>query len=74
MKINKGYDHILHSCLDKIISGMRQTDPVFDRLYNGIHFGGSYFDGLAVGNLRHEFDLNVIFKVGFKKTTNCEFR
>ena len=45
---------------------MRQSDPVFDRLYNGIHYGGSYFDGLAVGNLRHEFDLNIIFKVGFK--------
>ena len=46
---------------------MRQSDIVFDRLYSGIHYGGSYFDGLAVGNLRHEFDLNVIFKVGLKQ-------
>ena len=68
MDISKGYNHILHSCLSEIISEMRQRDPVFDRLHNGIHYGGSYFDGLAVGNLRHEFDLNVIFKVGLKQS------
>ena len=64
--INKGYNHILHSCLNRVISEMRHNDPVFDRLYKGISYGGSYYDKLAVGNLRHEFDLNVIFKVRFK--------
>ena len=64
--INKGYNNILHSCLGQVISEMRQKDSVFDQLYKGMHYGGSYYDKLAVGNLRHEFDLNVIFKVRFK--------
>ena len=64
--INKGYNHILHSCLNRVISEMRHNDPVFDRLYKDISYGGSYYDKLAVGNLRQEFDLNVIFKVRFK--------
>ena len=64
--IDKGYNHILHSCLGQVFSEMRQNDPVFDHFYKGIHYGGSYYDKLAVGNLRQEFDLNVIFKVRFK--------
>ena len=69
--ITKGYNHILHSCLDQVISEMRQSDAVFDNLYQGIHYGGSFYDKLAVGNLRQEFDLNVIFRVRFKPSLMC---
>ena len=42
---------------------MRNSDPTFRHLYQDIHFSGGYYDKLAVGNLRHEFDLNIIYKV-----------
>eukprot|EP00090_Calanus_glacialis_P016007 TRINITY_DN25115_c0_g1_i1.p1 TRINITY_DN25115_c0_g1~~TRINITY_DN25115_c0_g1_i1.p1 ORF type:complete len:479 (-),score=90.59 TRINITY_DN25115_c0_g1_i1:30-1439(-) len=61
--IEKGYNEILHPCLNGVINEMKNTDSTFCHLYQDIHFSGSYYDKLAVGNLRHEFDLNVIYKV-----------
>ena len=63
--ISKEYNKILHTCLDKVLSDMRMKDETFGRLYRDLYYGGSYFDKLAVGNLRHEFDLDVIFRVKF---------
>ena len=66
---SKAYNEILHTCLGKIMEDMRRADPTFARLCRGdVYYGGSYFDGLAVGNLRHEFDLDVIFRVGIDFT------
>ena len=63
--ISKGYNKILHTCLHQVLSDMRK-DKTFGRLFRQeLYYGGSYFDKLAVGNLRHEFDLDVIFRVGF---------
>ena len=61
--ISKEYNRILHACLDRVLFDMRRRDETFGRLYRDLYYGGSYFDKLAVGNLRHEFDLDVIFKV-----------
>ena len=61
--ISKEYNKILHACLDRVLSDMRRRDETFGRLFRELYYGGSYFDKLAVGNLRHEFDLDVIFRV-----------
>ena len=61
--ISKEYNRILHACLDRVLFDMRRRDETFGRLYRDLYYGGSYFDKLAVGNLRHEFDLDVIFRV-----------
>ena len=63
--INKEYNKILRACLDQVFSDMRLKDATFGRLYQDLYYGGSFFDKLAVGNLRHEFDLDVIFRVKF---------
>ena len=63
--ISKEYNKILRACLDQVLSDMRLKDATFGRLCQDIYYGGSYFDKLAVGNLRHEFDLDVIFRVKF---------
>lgn len=61
--VNKGYNKIFHTCLTQIISDMKRSDATFGRLYREIFYGGSFYDNLAVGNMRHEFDLNVILHV-----------
>lgn len=61
--INKEYNKILHTCLEQVLSDMRMRDATFGRLFREVYYGGSYFDRLAVGNLRHEFDLDIIFRV-----------
>ena len=61
--IEKGYNDILHTSLHTVISEMKNSDRTFGQLFQDVHFSGSFYDKLAVGNFRHEFDLNVIYRV-----------
>merc|ERR1712226_435425 len=38
-------------------------DANFGTLFSDYHFSGSYYDKLAVGDIRHEFDLNIVFGI-----------
>eukprot|EP00092_Neocalanus_flemingeri_P010704 GFUD01011530.1.p1 GENE.GFUD01011530.1~~GFUD01011530.1.p1 ORF type:complete len:475 (+),score=103.02 GFUD01011530.1:143-1567(+) len=62
-EIEKGYNEILHTSLSTVLGEMKNTDSTFGQLFQDIHFSGSFYDKLKVGNFRHEFDLNVIYKV-----------
>jgi len=50
------FKHILETLIVK----MKKESTDFDALYQEIYYGGSYFDGLALGS--SDFDLNIIFK------------
>ena len=52
---------IMHPCREIITNEMKK-DEAFGTLFQEIHFSGSYFDKLAVGN-QYDFDLNMIFNV-----------
>lgn len=52
---------ILHEILKKIIAEMSK-DKFFKVLYMEFFFGGSYYDGIKVGQ-PEEFDLDLLFKL-----------
>ena len=52
---------IMHPCREIITEEMKK-DKAFGALFQEIHFSGSYFDKLAVGN-QYDFDLNIIFNI-----------
>ena len=71
--ITKGYNEIMHGCLNTVLQKMKDTDETFNKYYTESFFGGSYFDKLAVGNVRHEFDCNLLYRVledGFEVKEN----
>lgn len=55
-------NQLLKSALDLIISLMRDADPLFNSLYKGIYYGGSYFDDLKVGK-PDEYDLDLLLEL-----------
>jgi len=61
--VTKGYNEIMHGCLNIVLQKMKDTDETFKKYYTETFFGGSYFDKLAVGNVRHEFDCNLLYSV-----------
>ena len=61
--ITKGYNEIMHGSLNRILQEMQETDPRFKKYYTETFYGGSHFDKLAVGNVRHEFDTDLLFRV-----------
>lgn len=50
---------ILKSALDLITEKMKQKDSLFKEMYTRVFFGGSYYDGLRVGQ-PDEFDLDLL--------------
>ena len=57
----KMVNSIMHPCREIIVEEMKK-DKDFQTLFQEIHFSGSYFDKLAVGN-QYDFDLNMIFSI-----------
>jgi len=62
-EIERAYNYIMHNSLQKVVELMKQSSSDFSSLYRDIYYGGSFYDNLAVGGLRHEFDLDIIYKV-----------
>ena len=73
-ELDSAYSKIMQSSLEKLLETMRQQSADFEALYNGIYYGGSFYDNLAVGKIRHEFDWEVIYKIPAKFITikQCE--
>ena len=57
---NKDKVGLFKHILETLIVKMKKESTDFDALYQEIYYGGSYFDGLALGS--SDFDLNIIFK------------
>merc|ERR1711971_1457764 len=53
---------VMHGCREVLTRKMKE-DEEFGELFQEYHFSGSYYDKLAVGNIRHEFDLNLVFGI-----------
>ena len=73
-EIDKEYNYIMQNSLHTIISAMKETSEDFSNLFKEIYFGGSFYDNLAVGKLRHEFDLDIIYNVPEKhlRVAECD--
>eukprot|EP00794_Sanderia_malayensis_P000175 gene175-788_t len=58
---------ILTNFLEYFREKMKEADPLFNLLFkNNIHYGGSYYDGLRIGEAT-EFDLNIILRFPFQE-------
>ncbi|XP_018573273.1 uncharacterized protein LOC108912517 [Anoplophora glabripennis] len=53
---------ILKSILDLITEKMKLKDTLFKEMYTRVFFGGSYYDGLRVGQ-PDEFDLDLLLSL-----------
>ena len=60
--LEKRVNIVMHSCRETVTLEMKK-DEDFGELFQEYHFSGSYYDKLAVGDIRHEFDLNAVFGV-----------
>ena len=60
--MEKRVNSILHVCLGAVTEEMKKEED-FGQLFQEFHFSGSYYDKLAVGNIRQEFDINVVFGI-----------
>ncbi|RZC41711.1 Mab-21 domain containing protein, partial [Asbolus verrucosus] len=58
----KRNNKILQSVLNTIINKMKEKDPLFKALFTRVFYGGSYYDGLRVGN-PEEFDLDLLLSL-----------
>ena len=65
-ELGKQVNAVMHGCREVLTKKMKE-DEEFGELFQEYHFSGSYYDKLAVGNIRHEFDLNLVF--GIPETT-----
>eukprot|EP00794_Sanderia_malayensis_P000177 gene177-790_t len=58
---------IFNRFIDYFLKTMKQVDPLFNLLFkNNIHYGGSYYDGLRIGEAT-EFDLDIILRFPFQE-------
>jgi len=55
-------NEVMHTCREQITELMTR-DAKFGTLFSEYHFSGSYYDKLAVGDIRHEYDLNIVFGI-----------
>ncbi|CAH1155729.1 unnamed protein product [Phaedon cochleariae] len=53
---------ILKGLLDSITSSMKASDNLFKEMYSSVFYGGSYYDGLRVGQ-PDEFDLDLLLSL-----------
>ena len=60
--LGKQVNAVMHGCREMLTKKMKE-DEEFGELFQEYHFSGSYYDKLAVGNIRHEFDLNLVFGI-----------
>ena len=65
------YEDVLHFVVNHLIDKMKLYSPEFDRLFKGIYYTGSFWDGLTVNSTTQEFDLNIVFDW---KTSDLEIR
>ena len=61
-KLEKDVNAAMHTCREVLTKKMKE-DEEFGELFQEYHFSGSYYDKLAVGNIRHEYDLNLVFGI-----------
>ena len=61
-ELGKQVNAVMHGCREVLTKKMKE-DEEFGELFQEYHFSGSYYDKLAVGNIRHEFDLNLVFGI-----------
>lgn len=53
---------LLTCFLDIIVAEMRRQSPLFNKLFKGIYYSGSSYDGLQVSScMKNDFDLNIKF-------------
>ena len=60
--LEKQVNAVMHGCREVLTKEMKK-DEEFGELFQEYHFSGSYYDKLAVGNIRHEFDLNLVYGI-----------
>ena len=65
------YEVVLHFVVNHLIDKMKLYSSEFDRLFKGIYYTGSFWDGLTVNSTTQEFDLNIVFDW---KTSDLEIR
>ena len=70
-KLEKDVNNVMHTCREVLTKKMKE-DEEFGELFQEYHFSGSYYDKLAVGNIRHEFDLNLVFGIPETAYKICE--
>ena len=56
------FNFLLDDCNEGVMTKMKASSPVFNKLYSKTYYGGSFFDGLKVTSSYPEFDLNILFK------------
>ena len=61
-ELGKQVNAVMHRCREVLTKEMKK-DEEFGELFQEYHFSGSYYDKLAVGNIRHEFDLNLVYGI-----------
>merc|ERR1711971_64363 len=61
-ELGRQVNAVMHGCREVLTRKMKE-DEEFGELFQEYHFSGSYYDKLAVGNIRHEFDLNLVFGI-----------
>jgi len=55
---------ILTKVMSKFVADIRQKSPLIDRLFQGIYYTGSTYDGLQVESAtNNDFDVNILFKL-----------
>ena len=70
-KLEKDVNNVMHTCREVLTKKMKE-DEEFGELFQEYHFSGSYYDKLAVGNIRHEYDLNLVFGIPETAYRICE--
>ncbi|GJQ76888.1 hypothetical protein Trydic_g15092 [Trypoxylus dichotomus] len=53
---------VIGKLIDLLTVKMKEQNPLFEKLYTTIFYGGSYYDGLKVGN-PEEYDCDVLLKL-----------
>jgi len=55
---------LIHHFVEKVLIPSFQKDKIFNEIYRGVEYTGSFFDGLRITNA-NEFDVNIVLEVPF---------
>ena len=56
-------EYVLNKVVKTVVEKAKEKCDEFNELYQNIFFGGSHFDGLKINSPKHDFDLNIIFRI-----------
>ncbi|CAL1286148.1 unnamed protein product [Larinioides sclopetarius] len=60
-------NELLHSFLPSFIDEMKRRDPLFNKLFQRVHYTGSFYHDLRISQ-PDEFDINLILDFGLKES------